>query len=132
MKTFSQYLAEAGIRRKMRVDQATETAALAASLDPMASPAEKRAAASTARLARADLQRESGRRTGRVIRRAKAEAEASEPLPTTGGIFAHVERLERVGERAAGYAGQMAYAEKPGFIRARERRTLAPRGNDGY
>lgn len=132
MKTFSQFLTEAGIRRKIRVAQATETAALAASLDPMASPAEKTAAVRTARLASTDVKREQAGRTERVLSRAKAEAEAHVPAPTTGGIHAHVERLERVGEMAAGFAGQMADVEKPGFVRARERRKLAPRGNDGY
>jgi len=124
MKTFLQYITEAGIRRKLRVAQATETQAIAASLDPMASPGKKLAAARRARGARLDVQREQNKRTDRVLRRAKAEAEESTPLPETGGINAHVERLERVGEKAAGYAGQMADAEKPGFIQARERRSL--------
>jgi hypothetical protein len=118
MKTFSQYLAEAGIRRKLRVLQAHEK-------NPKSTRGQRVAA-------RQDVQREQNKRTPRVLHRAKTEAEATTPLPTPGGIHAHVERLERVGEKAAGYAGQMADAEKPGFIRARERRTLAPRGNDGY
>ena len=133
MKTFLQYITEAGIQRKLRVAKATERQAIATQyLNPMASPGEKLAAARRARGAQLDVQREQNKRTGRVLRRAQAEAEASTPLPETGGIHAHVERLERVGEKAAGYAGQMADAEKPGFIRARERRSLAPRGNDGY
>jgi hypothetical protein len=125
MKSFLQHLTEAGIRRKMRVAQATDTAALSASLDPMASPSEKRAAAGTARLAASDVKREQASRTGRVLRRAQTEAEARVPAPTTGGIYAHVERLGRVGEIATGFAGQMANVEKPGFIRARERRSFS-------
>ena len=121
MKTFSQYLAEAGIRRKLRVLQSVET-------DPGSTRGERVSA-------RQDVAREQARRTGRVISRAKTEAESSEPLPTIGGtgiLHAHAERLERVGQKTYGYAAQMADVEKPGFVRARERRTLAPRGNDGY
>ena len=116
--SFRGFLAEAGIRRKLRVLQAHEKNPTGHAL--------------RSRFARLDVQREQNKRTGRVLRRAKAEAEAHVPAPTTGGIHAHVERLGRVGEMAAGFAGQMADAEKPGFIRARERRSLSPRGNDGY
>ena len=82
-------------------------------------------------LARQDVTREQNRRTPRVLNRALTAAQASEPPVTVGGIFAHVERLERVGEKAAGYAGQMADAEKPGFANRRFS-NLVPRGNDGY
>lgn len=137
MKSFLQYITEAGIRRKQRVAAATEKQSWdinfgANALNPNISRNERRASISTARAAGADVEREQKKRTGRVIKRAKAEAEASEPLPTTGGIHAHVERLERVGQKAAGYAGQMADVEKPGFVRARGNPLLTPRGNDGY
>jgi len=117
MKSFLQHITEAGILHKMRGDQQAETNAIAASLDPMASPAEKRAANATARIARADLKRESDRRAGRVLRRAQTEAEARVPFPTVGGIHATIERMERVNDMALGFAKQMADAEKPGFVR---------------
>lgn len=137
MKTFLQYITEAGIRRKQRVAAATEKQSWdinfgANALNPNISQNERSASIRTARAANANVKQEQKKRTGRVMRRAKAEAEASEPLPTTGGIHAHVERLERVGEKAAGYAGQMADVEKPGFVRARNNPLLSPRGNDGY
>jgi hypothetical protein len=118
MKTFLQYITEAGIRRKMRVLQAHEKNPTGRAL--------------RSRFAQLDVKREQDKRTPRVINRAKQEAEASEPLPTVGGIHAHVERLERVSQKATGYAGQMADVEKPGFVRARNNRLLSPRGNDGY
>ena len=114
MKSFLQYITEAGIRRKVRVADSKKL-----------SPREKVGA-------RADVKGEQDKRTPRVIKRAKQEAEASEPLPTVGGIHAHAERLERVGQKVAGYASQMADVEKPGFVRARNNRLLSPRGNDGY
>ena len=136
MKTFFQFLSEAGIRRKQRVAAATEKQSWninfgANALNPNISQNERSASIRTARTANADVKQEQNKRTGRVMQRAKAEAEASEPLPTTGGIHAHVERLERVGQKAAGYAGQMADVEKPGFANRRFS-NLAPHGNDGY
>ena len=116
MKSFLQYITEAGIRRKLRVLQSVEN-------NPQSTRGERI-------IAGQDVDREQRRRTGRVLNRAKAEAEASEP-PVTGGIYAHAERLERVGEKAGAYATQMAGAEKPGFARRRST-SLAPRGNDGY
>jgi len=121
MKTFLQHLSEAGIQRKLRVLAATEKQA------ETGSAIDRR----QNRLARQDVTREQQLRTPRVLNRARTAAEASEPPVTVGGIFAHVERLERVGEKAAGYAGQMAGAEKPGFANRRFS-NLVPRGNDGY
>lgn len=121
MKTFSQFLSEAGIQRKLRVLKATQKQA------ETGSDADWKQYI----LAGQDVTREQNRRTPRVLNRALTAAQASEPPVTVGGIFAHVERLERVGERAAGYAGQMADAEKPGFANRRFS-NLVPRGNDGY
>ena len=120
MKTFLQHLSEAGIQRKLRVLKATEKQAETGSAIDR----------KQYKLAGQDVTREQNKRTPRVLNRALTAAQASEPPVTVGGIFAHVERLERVGERAAGYAGQMAGAEKPGFANPRFS-NLTP-GNDGY
>jgi hypothetical protein len=130
MKSFLQYITEAGIRRKERLAIATEKQAGVVDTDPTATPAEKTAANRAAKFADTEVRREQNKRIGRVLSRAKTEAEASEPPITTGGIYAHAERLERVGEKAGAYAIQMAGAEKPGF--ARRKRGLTPHGNDGY
>jgi hypothetical protein len=120
MKTFLQHLSEAGIQRKLRVLKATRKQA------ETGSDADWK----QYKLAGQDVDREQRLRTGRVIKRARTAAETSEPPVTVGGIYAHVERLERVGEKAAGYAGQMAGAEKPGFANRRFS-NLVSRGNDG-
>lgn len=114
-------ITEAGIRRKLRVLKATEKQAETGSdIDWK-----------QYKLADQDVKREQQLRIPRVLNRARTAAETSEPPVTTGGIYAHVERLERVGQKAAGYAGQMADVEKPGFANRRFS-SLAPRGNDGY
>lgn len=134
MKTFLQYITEAGIRRKQRVAAATEKQAIAADSEPGITPREKRAANVTAILAAQDVEREQESRIGRVLKRAKSEAEHSEPsvsAHTAGGAWPHVERMERVGEKAVRYAGEMVNVEKPGFVGS-TKKPLTPRGNDGY
>ena len=137
MKSFSQFLTEAGVRRKMRLVKGLQNAALRAGeaavrAGEYTSP-EEEAAHDKLKVAETDLGREQQRRTPRVIRRAKQEAEqATPPVPAGSGIYTHVERLETVGERAAAYAAQMADAEKPGFVSRPRRFFRLPGGNDGY
>jgi hypothetical protein len=132
-KTFSQYLAEAGVRRKMRLVKGLQNKVLrAGEAAPRGqSSSEEEAAHRQLKWAEQDLGREQARRTPRVLKRAKLEAERNAPpVPPGSGIYTHVERLENVGELAAGYASKMADGEKPGF--ARRKKFGAPRGNDGY
>lgn len=116
--SFRGFLAEAGIRRKLRVLQAHEK-------NPQSTRGERVAA-------RQDVAREQRKRTGRVLRRAEAEAQASEaPVPAGYGIYAHIERAERVGEKKIGYATQMADVDKPGFV-LRKQNQIYYHGNEGY
>ena len=134
MKTFTEFLTEAGIRRKLRLVAGLQNAALQAgeAARGQYSP-EEEAAYDKLKVAETDLSREQQRRIPRVIKRAKQEAEqATPPVPAGSGIYTHVERLEEVGERAAGYAAKMADAEKPGFVSKPRRFFRLPGGNEGY
>ena len=134
MKTFTEFLTEAGIRRKLRLVAGLQNKALQAgeAARGQYSP-EEEAAHRELKGAETDLGREQQRRIPRVIKRAKQEAEqATPPVPAGYSIYTHVERLEDVGERAAGYAAKMADAEKPGFVSKPRRFFRLPGGNEGY
>jgi hypothetical protein len=138
-KTFSQYLAEAGVRRKMRLVKGLQNKALrAGEAAPRGqSSSEEEAAHRQLKWAEQDLGREQARRTPRVLKRATQMAQLMHPpVPPGSGIYAHVERLEDVGQSAANYANQMAGGEKPGFVKRKPyfvTRYTEPRGgNDGY
>jgi hypothetical protein len=135
MKTFSQYLAEAGIRRKQRVAAATERSSWdvnfgANAFNPNISNAQRSAAIRTDRAAHADVNAEQARRVPRIVRRATAEAEAH--TPTLNTPKAKIERMGNVGELATEWGKQMLAGEKPGFVQSARRSLGAPRGNDGY
>jgi hypothetical protein len=125
-------ITEAGIRRKLRLVKGLENKALqAGEAAPGEYSPEEEAAHQKLGWAQTDLGREQQARTPRVLQRAKLEAERNAPpVPPGSSIYTHVERLENVGELAAGYASKMADGEKPGF--ARRKKFGAPRGNDGY
>ena len=127
MKTFLQYLAEAGIRRKQRVAAATERASWKlgiAPISPYVSGRERSAAIRTAQTAETDVKQEQARRVPRIVRRAKAEAEAH--VPPYVSPEAKIERMGDVGSLATEYGKEMLRVEKPSFVRARVH------GNDGY
>jgi hypothetical protein len=97
MKTFAQYLAEAGIARKVRVARSYAL-----------SPGE-------AAMARSEMKREEARRAPRVIRRAEAEAAARTPaVPDTAQDVLDL-KLTRA-ELAKGYGESMRYGGKPDWI----------------
>jgi hypothetical protein len=99
MKSFSQYLAEAGIRRKVRVARSYNL-----------TPGE------TA-VARSEMKREEAKRSGRVVRRAETEAAARTPFvlgPSTAQDQLDL-KLTRA-ELAKGYGESMRYGGKPDWI----------------
>ena len=129
MKSFSQYLAEAGIQRKKRVAAAAERATYTT---PANAPHNvQRAVQRTALLADRDVKREEAGRRGRVVRRAETEAikatADTRPSWMSGALAAvggHrrpmsaediLQRRVRTAEIAQEYGEQMAFGGKPRF-----------------
>lgn len=125
MKTFLQYITEAGIRRKQRLAAATERQSWdinqgANAFNPTISQNERSAAIRTARAAETDVKREQARRVPRIVSRAKSEAEAY--IPAYVSPEARIERMGDVGSMATEWGKEMLAVKKPGFVQ----------GNDGY
>jgi len=120
MKSFLQYITEAGIRRKQRLATALERDSWNTQFNADFTSSERSAAIRTARAAETDVKREQARRVPRIVNRAKSEAEAY--IPAYVSPEARIERMGDVGSMATEWGKEMLAVKKPGFVQ----------GNDGY
>lgn len=133
MLSFTQFLTEAGIRRRQRVENAAFKKDLRVSTDPKSTPAQMAETENVAAQAETLVSLEQAARSRRVLKRAKKEAGIVNPLrrspfevftrpASTGNLDPH-ETLKRIpgGEQAAEWASEMMDVTKPGFVRGDRR-----------
>ena len=137
MLSFTQFLTEAGIRRRQRVERAAFEKDLRVSTDPKSTPAQMAETEKVAAEAETLVSLEQKARSGRILKRAKKEAGIvnpprrspfevfTRPASTPTGNLDPYETLKRIpgGEQAAEWASEMMDATKPGFVRG-DRRTV--------
>jgi len=130
MLSFSQFLTEAGIRRRQRVERAAFEKDLRVSTDPESTPAQMAKTEKVAAEAETLVSLEQKARSRRVLERAKKEAGIVTPLrrspfevftrpasEPTGSLDPH----KTLKGKAAEWASEMMDVTKPGFVRGDRR-----------
>jgi len=128
MLSFTQFLTEAGIRRRQRVENAAFKKDLRVSTDPESTPDQMAETEKVAAQAETLVSLEQKARSGRILKRAKKEAGIVNPPrrspfevftrpASTGNLDPH----ETLKGKAAEWASEMMDVTKPGFVRGDRR-----------